>query len=1344
MNNSKVDLIKEKRTSLVGFIHDQVLGPGGCGTNFGVLDDDQKETTGEEVLNTTPGSIYSSGILFPDKKRGLFADDADAKSNADDDQAEEETPVEDDEGSVLEKVKEDATAKDEDGDINTFSRLYPNKMGISCCLAPSANVTGDLAITVSGRYYTKIANKARIFVRIDKDDQESFGPLFSDANFQKIISAYFAYAEGKLCYKQALGKEVPKTLEESLRKYDQEVCRIIATNANGSLDPIYDDKYVKESVRFLSVYKNNLFKKLMRVNSGTYLPQEQVVAMKERIKKIERYQTFLSYFHDLLGIYKKDSYGFWLSHTFSKTLDISSLDFNFKPGERKKIFLSSDYPCLKVLEIKLPKDLTLSLSANVEAYLGQEGKVYLKVLLVNTSTPVAVTEKKYYSIVAEMVNNRAFFGAQIEMRSEHLVPYQDETDISEFDKEGQRLRYLYRKTQDYGVGHFCSVGWHKEGNAVTLTTNFMPMMDTPDVEPVPRDARRAVQQEDGSWVPQRFLETDECLRFKWLSTLSDTADREIVRGLLDFIETYHKWIEELDTEGDANGEANKSACLRDYQRMKNNIEEFLTDAQKMLHFRLMNTAMFMQLWNNANHKKLVDDKKETTEQYYKVEADDTMIFKGVHAAWRPFQLAFILLNLDGIYQSESDPTWSRRNDYVDLVWFPTGGGKTEAYLGIIALTIIKRRMTARHGEGYGVAVIMRYTLRLLTTQQFQRAMRLILALEQIRRWGDRRYNLGEEEISIGLYVGDSSLPNTYEKQADEINNNWTEESHGKIPLDKCPWCGSSIDYREIRSGKFAFYCTNRKCTFSNRHDYPVRLCDDHVHDNPPTLLFGTVDKFAQLARKVDSKNTAKDSRRIFGVGIGCLPPELIIQDELHLLLGPLGSAVALYENAIDELCKNPKTGVRPKVISSTATTRNTKYQIGALYDRFVDIFPKNGTDYDDSFFAFYKRRKETEDGPWEYVSKRRYLGIMPTGRTLMTTQMRMAAILFVHRAIFEKAHLQELEDEDFIKAADYYFTVISYFNSLKDVGRTDAQFYMEFTKYTIRLFNRVLRKSGMLDLFYANADLFKKSELTGRLTGAEAVKALDKAQSVTWDPKKRLPFPNEDGNYHYPVVPDDFIIATNMISVGLDVSRFNTIMMNSMPRNIAEYIQASSRVARDKEGLVITLHNPFNARDVSHFEKFREFHEKLYYYVEPISITPFSKKAIEKYLPLYMTTVIRHHYEKLGSRTDAKNITSEMAEQIKYEIVSKFSERLKGEVNQSLKIMSPQGLKDIEAKIDRCMAQWLSKKDKSLVYDEAPRATDETALLSSPDDYKDIKKESEWVVPSSLRIVEPDGAIHIK
>ena len=382
--------------------------------------------------------------------------------------------------------------------------------------------------------------------------------------------------------------------------------------------------------------------------------------------------------------------------------------------------------------------------------------------------------------------------------------------------------------------------------------------------------------------------------------------------------------------------------------------------------------MFMQLWHGRKAPK-GDVKEFFTENFegfskeFYTEKASPNLFGDEPAAWRPFQLAFILLNIDGISNPGQD-NWPERNEVVDLVWFPTGGGKTEAYLGIIAMTIIHRRRVYKE-KGGGTAAIMRYTLRLLTLQQFQRATILIMALELVRRWGI--FDLGKEPIFIGMWVGNDSLPNRLEDLEKEYkgitskleSNRERDQKEGKgfdpqrikvqtkIPFAACPWCGTSlyqdyvIDFKDKRKSKDLFEagrihlnCHEENCSFSSPiipglsngkffGPIPVSLCDEEIYKQPPALLFGTVDKFAQLAHKVSNTDSKrhKDSRRLFGKGnfeIGkpssYIPPDLIIQDELHLLLGPLGSAVAVLECGIDQLCtRETKEGkkIRPKIIS---------------------------------------------------------------------------------------------------------------------------------------------------------------------------------------------------------------------------------------------------------------------------------------------------------------------------------------------------------------------------------------------------------------------------------------------
>lgn len=295
-----------------------------------------------------------------------------------------------------------------------------------------------------------------------------------------------------------------------------------------------------------------------------------------------------------------------------------------------------------------------------------------------------------------------------------------------------------------------------------------------------------------------------------------------------------------------------------------------------------------------------------------------------------------------------------------------------------------------------------------------------------------------------------------------------------------------------------------------------------------------------------------------------------------------------------------------------------------------------------------------------------------------------------------------------------------------------------------------MRYGKLLECFYAMADL-KESELSGRLSGSEVNEKFAEV-SRDWSIKDRLPHSavvNGQEQLVRGTTPPDYILATNMISVGLDVGRFNTIIMNSMPRNIAEYIQASSRVARNKIGLVLTLHNPYRSRDVSHFEKFREFHEKLYFYVEPISITPFSQKSIEKYLPLYLATIIRHSFRELADRNGAASIKER---DLKAQIVNKVSQYFDKRFARTSILDSTleQGLLTEDLKeyiihfVDEAVTQWneLANAYDNLVYSKNNR-TLEPALFTTPSDYDETKNDSFWTVPQSLRIVEPEAVLHI-
>ena len=1367
-----MNLIEEKRDELEQFIKEQMIGPGGCAGRFGK----NGLAPHEEVLNTTPGSVYNTAILFPEKAVDVVINEQQEENN----NQEGNNIVSGEAGEQTFDDRDQNNGNSDQDDDFSIERRFPNVMAISCCLNEKVDLDKNVIIRVTGRYYRKIEGDDRknVYILIPENRREYLiNHLSSDEEIQKS----FNLVDGKLY--ALFGTSAAASISEHVKELNKKWARFIRSIVHEKEwgDKLFEN--VKEEHLLLSVCRRNLFDKLKNKNTDLQCAKE----IKQLIDTIGQYEQSLLDMQDLINLYFGNNYGFWESKPVDWPVDLSQIPFN----QARRSYTDSQCDSLKykidTFSRRISgKDYTIEMSLSLLLQITKDFRnpsnqnKYFKVMLRNTTTPFVETQQDHYTIVNEELNKSCFFGMKIELESEFLEPYRKEQTYQDKNKEEDRLKFLYRDICDYGVGHLCSVDWDKK-NHNKVWSEFLPTYDVPDVEFTPRNKRagwvQEVENKETRIVPPRFLENEDCLSLHRLSTFSDVVDEDIREDLKMFVDKYQEWINLLpdQSQGDALyddfAQYTKEQCQLDCNRISENISLVLGEDENLHIFRLMNSAMLMQMWHNKDHYGQIQ--LPITPEFY----EDKGNSGDWCPKWRPFQLAFILLNLDGVIQRKDDPKWEKRNEFVDLVWFPTGGGKTEAYLGIIALTIINRRRKYGNEAG-GTTAIMRYTLRLLATQQFERALKLILALDQIRIWGNDanypNYQIGEEPVSIGLFVGQSSLPNTY-KDLDSEAKKWIyryEPRHEKtnIPLGKCPWCGKDLSWTALygyRSFKYQFNCINEKCTFSEQR-LPVQLCDEQIYADPPTLLFGTVDKFAQLARKVSTRHDSvgKDSRRLFGVGDGIqyLTPDLIIQDELHLLLGPLGSAVSLFEAAIDQLCTRTTTNsenqiieVRPKIISSTATTRNTELQIRALYDRGINIFPKSGVDYDDSFFAFYKRQRIGDSEEW--ISKRRYKGIMPTGRTQMLMQLRLAAILFVHRAKFEKEHWQEgVNDDPYNSAADNYYSIISYFNSLKEVGKTDAQYPYEFTKYLQRLYSRVIGHCGLLDCYYADENTLSSEELTGRLSGSQVVATLDKVQRK-FDVNHRLPHLDNNNVIVSGSTLPDYILATNMISVGIDVDRFNTIIMNSMPRNIAEYIQASSRVARKHKGLVLTSHNPYRVRDTSHYEKFIEFHEKMYYYVDPISITPFSNKAIEKYLPLYLATIIRHRFANLqNNRTDAGNIINN-AQQVKDDLKKYFLDR-KNETQRitnkdpELETMLRNLLDDdmnqvIDCFIDDAILQWkdLANGNAELWYykdSQYLNGHNPLFLFSETEEYDDTRGDSYWTVPDSLRIVEPEAVLKIQ
>lgn len=805
--------------------------------------------------------------------------------------------------------------------------------------------------------------------------------------------------------------------------------------------------------------------------------------------------------------------------------------------------------------------------------------------------------------------NHCIFQSRIEINTHNncfsFVESNPNPDIHLMDEEECSLELLYRHKKIYGTGLGTSVDWDiDEQGKGSVWNDFFPIEEIPAMN---------------FSLPKNRVITNNELSMKYLSDLNSIDKDTKISSMYSLVDLYKSWVVNLektasllDTKYTSAASKNIAECRRAYERMYAGIKTLKENETAYKAFLLANRAMFMQ---RVHIMMQSDMAKESADRYPGDEEisdwlRDADYYKedDANCRWRPFQIAFLLMDINSIVYDESP-----ERNIVDLIWFPTGGGKTEAYLGLTAFAIFYRRLT-HSKEAAGTTVIMRYTLRLLAAQQFTRAATLICACEYIRQQCEKKhrkypiYSLGKEPISIGLWIGGTHIPNRNEgknsasyhlEKLKNVSKHYyvrsEKERHNKFQVLKCPWCGTKMvkDDRNNKlvgewgynmgSGKhFYMFCPQEDCDFTNK--LPIQIIDDELYRNPPTLLFGTVDKFAMMPW--DGRIGA-----FFGIGSNNRAPELIIQDELHLISGALGTVVGIYETAVDGICG--QKGIYPKIIASTATIRRAKEQCSVLYNREVVQFPAPGLDAEDSFFA----RESTIDYE-KGIYGRKYIGIMPSGKTKAMTEIRMMA------ALMQKAYTMDLPDE--IK--DKFWTLTVYFNSLKDLGKASTLVDDDVKDFIIRTANR---------MFTTRRLIVRADELTSRVSTTELNETLDKLEKIEYSKE----------NMEAKQYASSVLLATNMISVGIDVARLNVMLMVGQPKLTSEYIQASSRVGRTFPGLCFIQYDATKSRDRSHYERFRSYHESFYRFVEPTGATPFSKPARERALHAVLTAMIRQKEE---------------------------------------------------------------------------------------------------------------------
>jgi ribosomal protein L24E len=898
------------------------------------------------------------------------------------------------------------------------------------------------------------------------------------------------------------------------------------------------------------------------------------------------------------------------------------------------------------------------------------------------------------------------------------------------DRELEALEMLYRERVEFAVGHGISV--HAEvseenlDRAMEIKTVVLPehelqVTETPGLEEGDRPAMR------------RMIE-DGLLDMKRLAELEHD---ELIEGLNVLTEDYAAWIAErekfaLDGDFGYKNAATETLenCRTILERLREGIGVIEANDIALDAFRFANEVMAAQRVHSVYAVKRRRGEEVTLEELDIRE----------NRSWRPFQLAFVLLSVPPLANPKHEDRTQPLEAIADLLWFPTGGGKTEAYLGVAAFAMGIRRLQGNLGGfdgSRGLAVIMRYTLRLLTIQQFQRAAAMLCAMEVVRRADVAKW--GENPFTLGLWVGNKVTP----KDTEESHIAIEKERDGKYgvgstpaQLTSCPWCGEEIvpgrDIEVDRElGRTFIYCGDKynRCVFSRTNSpkfgLPVSVVDEEIYRHPPSMLIATVDKFAMMAwrgavrtlfGKADkecprhgllwpesdctgnhSKKGALPRTEVKDI-LPIRPPDLIIQDEFHLISGPLGTMVGLYETAVDELStwKLDGKSIRPKVIASTATIRKAEEQVNNVFLRRVSIFPPHGIDAEDNFFSLQR--------PVSEKPGRLYMGICSPGNS------RPAILIRVYVALLTGA---QTLFEHFGSAADPYMTLVGYFNSLRELGgmRRLAEDDVQTRAYRVRMGD--VKRPGLDQRSVRNID-----ELTSRVSNKEIPKKLDQLQvkfKAVWEKDEPRAI--------------DIVLATNMLSVGVDVGRLGLMVVNGQPKNTAEYIQATSRVGRVFPGIVCTVLTWSRPRDLSHYETFEHYHASFYKHVEAQSVTPFSPRALDRGLTGTMVSLLRLSSDELNPNEGAQKLDSSGKKEA-LEIRETISERAwKVRDNKDSKKTTEQMLAD---RIDRWVKE-ASITGRKLGYEAKSGHGDLAPLLKKPG----ASMWNEFTVPMSMREVEP-------
>lgn len=813
------------------------------------------------------------------------------------------------------------------------------------------------------------------------------------------------------------------------------------------------------------------------------------------------------------------------------------------------------------------------------------------------------------------------FQSQLNIENSNLfIPYPNASQLNaNIPDEDKKFDMLYQNEYNYAFGQNCSTTWEPNRKEIDkISTTFIPTYEiktmTPDIEISTKDGKK------------------EKIEISHASIVACKTQRELGDLFEPLIKGYEDWHEKLKKEKlnsyyDVVFNNNMKDIEKSIKRIRNGINIITNPRNDKAFdsFKLTNLAMLMQMTNGKEQREIISDDGEVVFEtpYNNIFSDldfNTMdslsnsVLKSMHSSdkespwikykWRGFQIAFILLSIESIVNKESI---DRKE--VDLIWFPTGGGKTEAYLGVAAFSMLYRRLL--NPDDTGVDIIMRYTLRLLTADQFQRSTRLISSLDYIRSYNSKR--LGEVPYTIGLWVGQSSTPNktTGRNSAEERYKNYLKNRTPNFPIDSCPWCGAKMTMEKSGAyhgykftNKLDLYCPDNQCHF---HDsLPISFVDEELYKERPTFLIGTIDKFVQLTWEPKARTLFgldENGNRIYS------PPNIIIQDELHLISGPLGTLTGIYESLIEWLCTDRIDGkkVLPKIICATATIKAYKEQIQSIFGRnkeLSNLFPPAGVDINDNYFS--KVLTINQNGKEVPAPGRKYVGVYAFTQGKLQTQVQTNSSLISKVSSIPADNNQR----------DPFWTILSFYNTINDIGKAKTLTEQDIPNTLKNYYDLRGIKNGRM---------IKQSqvkELTSRMPSDEVSSSL-KVMAEPYHTKNNKAL--------------DIVLASNIIEVGVDIDRLSLMTINGQPKTTAQYIQVSGRIGRKTEerpGLVVTIYNPTSSNDKSHFEHFNEYHQKLYSQVEESSVTPFSRFSIERGIPAILIGFLRQAFnEKVPGKT---------------------------------------------------------------------------------------------------------------